>query len=103
MLRRPVSLDKSSGLAIGSWLFGRIADRSGSPLKLYGLVEGFIGLYGLFTLALFAKLPLVYIPLYRLSGGDNAAMGIFKFGLALLILLPPTIALGGTLPLPGLR
>jgi spermidine synthase len=92
-----------AGLAIGSWLFGRIADRSGSPLRLYGLVEGFIGLYGLFTLALFAKLPLVYIPLYRLSGGDNAVMGIVKFGLALLILLPPTIAMGGTLPLLARR
>jgi len=88
-----------AGLAIGSWLFGRIADRSGSPLKLYGFLEGFIGLYGLSTLLIFSKLYILYVPLYSLSGGDNAIMGIFKFILALLVLLPPTICMGGTLPL----
>jgi spermidine synthase len=88
-----------AGLAIGSWLFGRIADRAGSPLKLYGFLEGFIGLYGLFTLFLFSQLHLVYVPLYRLSGGDNSVMGIFKFVLALLILIWPTTCMGGTLPL----
>ncbi len=88
-----------AGLAIGSWLFGRIADRSGSPLKLYGFLEGFIGLYGLSTLLIFSKLYILYVPLYSLSGGDNIIMGIFKFLMALLILLPPTICMGGTLPL----
>ncbi|MCP5108381.1 MAG: hypothetical protein GY950_33650, partial [bacterium] len=88
-----------AGLAIGSWLFGRIADRTGSPLRLYGLLEGFIGLYGLLTLVLFGKLHLLYIPLYSVSGGDNLVMGIIKFFLALLILLPPTICMGATLPL----
>lgn len=88
-----------AGLAIGSWLFGRIADRSGSPLKLYGFLEGFIGLYGILTLLIFSNLYVLYVPLYSLSGGDNLIMGIFKFILALLVLLPPTICMGGTLPL----
>jgi spermidine synthase len=88
-----------AGLALGSWLFGRIADRIASPLKLYGLLEGFIGVYALLTLLLFSKLHLVYIPLYSLSGGDNVVMGIIKFFLAFLILLPPTVCMGATLPL----
>jgi spermidine synthase len=88
-----------AGLAIGSWLFGRIADRTGSPLRLYGFLEGFIGIYGIFTLLVFNKLHLVYIPLYDLSGGDNVIMGFIKFFLALVILLPPTICMGATLPL----
>jgi len=88
-----------AGLAIGSWLFGRIADRTGSPLRLYGLLEGFIGLYGLLTPLIFSKLHLLYIPLYNLSGGDNAVMGFIKFFMALVILLPPTICMGATLPL----
>ncbi|MCP4155589.1 MAG: hypothetical protein GY757_48140 [bacterium] len=88
-----------AGLAIGSWLFGRIADRTGSPLRLYGLLEGFIGVYGLLTIFLFSKIHLLYIPLYNLSGGDNMLMGIIKFLLALIILLPPTICMGATLPL----
>lgn len=88
-----------AGLALGSWLFGRIADRTGSPLRLYGILEGFIGLYGVLTLLIFSKLHLLYIPLYSLSGGDNLLMGIFKFSLGLFILLPPTICMGATLPL----
>lgn len=88
-----------AGLALGSWLFGRIADRVGSPLRLYGLLEGGIGVYGLFTPLLFSWLPILYIPLYALSSGDNLLMGIFKFLLAFLLLLPPTLCMGGTLPL----
>jgi len=88
-----------AGLALGSWFFGRIADRTGSPLRLYGILEGFIGLYGLLTLVIFSKLHLLYIPLYSFSGGDNMLMGIIKFFLGLLILLPPTICMGATLPL----
>lgn len=92
-----------AGLAIGSWVFGRIADRIESPLKLYGILEGFIGCYGLLSLLIFSTLPVLYVPLYSLSGGDNFIMGIFKFLIALLILLPPTVCMGGTLPLLARR
>ncbi len=92
-----------AGLALGSWLFGRIADRCGSPLRLYGILEGFIGGYALLTLLIFGKLHLVYLPLYSLCGGDNLAMGIMKFFLAFLILLPPTVCMGATLPLLARR
>ncbi len=88
-----------AGLAIGSWLFGRIADRTSSPLRLYGFLEGSIGLYGILTILIFSKLPAVYILLYRLCGGDNVLMGLCKFTLALAILLPPTVCMGATLPL----
>src|SRR5918996_1571670 len=35
------------GLALGAYLFGRAADRSRSPLALYGVLEVAIGLYAL--------------------------------------------------------
>ncbi len=88
-----------AGLAIGSWLFGRIADRVTSPLRLYGILAGGTGLYGLLTPLIFAFLPRLYIPIYTLSGGDTFMMGVFKFALAFLILWPPTLLMGGTLPL----
>ncbi len=88
-----------AGLAIGSWIFGRVADRIDAPLKLYGILEGVIGVYGLLTLLLFSKLPLLYIPIYRLLGGDNAIMGVAKFFLAMAILIWPTTCMGATLPL----
>lgn len=88
-----------AGLALGSWIFGRIADRSGSPLRVYGLLEGSVGVYGLLTPWIFYILPMFYIPLYRMSGGDTWVMGLCKFLLGFIVLLPPTICMGGTLPL----
>src|SRR5437762_14152633 len=51
------------GLALGSWLFGRFADRLRSPLRAYALAEAAIGLYALLVpllLVLFPRLsPLI--------------------------------------------
>lgn len=54
-------------------------------------MEGFIGLYGILTLVVFSKLPYVYIPLYRLCGGDNVLMGLCKFFLLPLLGLHKTV------------
>ena len=88
-----------AGLALGSWVFGKIADKTGSPLKLYGFIEGMIGVSALLTLPLFANLSYVYRPLYSITGGDNLLMGITKFLVAFLVLIIPTSLMGGTLPL----
>ena len=42
-----------AGLALGSFILGRVADRSKNPLRLYGFLEGGIGIYVLFTPAIF--------------------------------------------------
>lgn len=88
-----------AGLALGSWAFGKIADKTGSPLKLYGYIEGLIGISALLTLPLFANLDNIYRPLYSITGGDNLLMGIIKFVIAFLALIIPTSLMGGTLPL----
>ncbi len=88
-----------AGLALGSWIFGRIADQVGSPLRLYGIIEALIGVMALFTIFIFGNLDILYRPLYNLFGGDNFLMGIIKFLLAFLILVIPTALMGGTLPL----
>ena len=36
-----------AGLALGSWGAGRLADRTGRPLRVYAYLEVFIGLCGL--------------------------------------------------------
>jgi spermidine synthase len=92
-----------AGLALGSWLFGKIADKVGSPLKLYGIIEGLIGFTALITLPLFDNLIYIYRPLYSLTGGDNVAMGVIKFLIAFLVLIIPTSLMGGTLPLLAKR
>lgn len=88
-----------AGLAIGSWAFGKIADKAGSPLRLYGFIEGLVGLSALLTIPLFANLSIIYRPLYSISGGDNLLMGITKFIISFLLLIIPTSLMGGTLPL----
>ena len=88
-----------SGLALGSWVFGKIADRVPSPLKLYGIIEAIIGFLGLLTPLIFTNLDIIYRPLYRILGGDSLLMGFAKFLIAFLILLIPTSLMGATLPL----
>ena len=92
-----------AGLAIGSWLFGRIADKIKSSLRLYGVIEGIIGVYAILTPLIFSKLHIIYTPINSITGGNDLILGIFKFLIGFIILLPPTICMGGTLPLLAKR
>jgi spermidine synthase len=38
-----------SGLAVGSFYFGRVADREERPLRLYGILEVGIGVFALIS------------------------------------------------------
>ena len=87
------------GLAIGSWVFGRLSDRPISRLTLYGWLELSIGLYcGLYP-RIQAALSEPYLrlvsPLFLVH---PAAFTAVRLSFAALLLLPPTILMGGTLP-----
>jgi len=86
------------GLGLGSYLFGRIADRHAHPLRLYGLLELGIGVYALLTPVLLSKAEAVYIPLYRSLELSFFAFSLAQFLLIFLILLVPTTLMGATLP-----
>ncbi len=73
-----------TGMAIGSYLAGRRFIYRFDPVIIYALLEGWIGIYGLFT-------P----PLLRSFG---AAPAVVQFGMALLVILPAAIAMGASLP-----
>lgn len=87
-----------AGLALGSLLSGRYGRLTQRPLYVYGLLEGAIGLYGVaayFILANFYRV-MALVPL----GGAFSYLGlIFKFVCIAIVLLPPTIMMGSTLPL----
>ncbi|HSD50045.1 MAG TPA: fused MFS/spermidine synthase [Candidatus Methylomirabilis sp.] len=87
-----------AGLGLGSYLFGRIADRHAHPLWLYGLLEAGIGVYALLTPILFSKAEDIYIPLYRSLELSFFALNLAQFLLIFVILLVPTTLMGGTLP-----
>ncbi|MBI4615302.1 MAG: fused MFS/spermidine synthase [Planctomycetes bacterium] len=86
------------GLALGGLVFGRIADRSRSPLRLYGWLEIGAGVSSLAVPSLLAAgtslLPLA-------EPGSNLGPIFYllpRFIAGGVALLAPTVLLGGTLP-----
>ena len=90
-----------AGLALGSFLFGRMADKIESPLKLYGLLEVGVGLSGLLLLKIFAYLDPIYIKLHLAFGITGSSNIVLKVIPAAMVLLIPTTLMGGTLPVIG--
>ncbi|MFH1277415.1 MAG: fused MFS/spermidine synthase [Candidatus Eisenbacteria bacterium] len=87
------------GLALGSWLFGRIADRRGDTLRLYAWLELGIGVYCLLIPLLFQGVTTVYTLTARSVGGSFYMMSLVRFLLCATVLVLPTTFMGATLPL----
>jgi len=90
-----------SGLALGSFLFGRMVDRSSrikNPLYLYGLLELGIGLYALSTPWIFKLIEGIQISFWRSFEPSFGGFSLFALLLSFLGLLMPTLLMGGTLP-----
>ncbi|MCH7624139.1 MAG: spermine synthase, partial [Nitrospinae bacterium] len=96
-----------TGLALGSWGIVRFLNwqkqrgRGIHPILLYGILEGLIGLYGLcFPLGL--KLLEQIYPLALAGAVESGTfLHIIEFLLSALLMLPPTLLMGATLPLIG--
>lgn len=86
------------GLAVGSWLLGRLADRSSRPLILYALLEVLIGIYAFGSPAILDAADLFYRWFYRNLDPGFYPLSLARFFLSVLILLIPTALMGGTLP-----
>lgn len=89
-----------AGLALGSMIGGRRADRVRRPIAWYAAAEIAIGLLGRLSPWVLDRVQDAYVALYP-SGSEDAALGIvaLRFGLAALALLVPTTLMGATLPL----
>ena len=86
------------GMAIGSFLGGRLADRVRSPLRMYGLIELVLVVVVLATPITFRLLHEVYRGAYGALEGSFEAIALLRFALAILALAPATILMGATLP-----
>jgi spermidine synthase len=86
------------GLALGAAGFGWWVDRRGASLRLYAILEFLIGLYCIFIPVLFAALTRAYVGLHHRFELGPARLLITRFALASIAILPPTILMGGTLP-----
>ncbi len=86
------------GLALGSVLFGRLVDRRRDALRVYAVLEGLVGLYCFVTPYLFEAIEVAYVAIHPALTGSPLLLRLARFVLALLVLLPPTMLMGGTLP-----
>lgn len=86
------------GMAIGSIVGGRVADRISRPLRLYGLLELVLALIALLTPLAFNAMHELYRGAFETLEGQPELLSLVRFGLALLALGPATILMGATLP-----
>ena len=90
-----------AGLALGSFLGGRLIDIKGNPLIVYAILEAGIGVYCfLIPHMIDAVLPLLKW-IYSNYQNDYATASIFRFAVCGAILLIPTSLMGATLPVLG--
>jgi spermidine synthase len=86
------------GMAIGSFVGGRIADRVRRPLRLYGAIELVLVVVVLLTPITFRLLHEVYRGIFPAIEGQVVLLALIRFGLAVLALAPATVLMGATLP-----
>jgi len=87
-----------AGLALGAWWLGRAADRRRDPLRIYGLLELGVAVSALLTSWIAPLLqPLHGWAASRLAP-DSAMLAVVRLLLASVLVLPPTLLMGATLP-----
>ena len=86
------------GLGLGSFVFGRIADRSTHLLRFYGLLEIGIGAYCLLLPVLLDRAASLYLWISRTLALSYITFSAVQFLLVALLLVAPTCLMGATLP-----
>ena len=87
------------GLAIGNYFFGRRADTMKSPLWLFGGLEIAVGLYAFLFPACFAFAQRTFEALSHGSASGSVGLNALKLFFSLVLILPPTVLMGGSLPI----
>jgi spermidine synthase len=87
------------GLALGNVVFGRFADRTPRPLWAYGMIELGIAAWAAGLVFFWPSLVRVYLVIGQGLGPVSSWLLAVKIGLGLVVMLPPTMLMGGTLPL----
>ncbi len=87
------------GLAIGSFLAARWAHLFNRPLLVYAVLEALIGVYAIFFPALLKIAISMYTSFWSEMSPGPTLFTAFQFLILAVLLLPPTICMGATLPL----
>ncbi len=88
------------GLALGSFIFGRFADRLKYPILTYAAMETGVGIFALvIPLVVRGVYPPVSHWITNHGGNRFDVFTLLRFIVVALVLLPPTTLMGATLPL----
>ncbi|MBD3368286.1 MAG: MFS transporter [Candidatus Eisenbacteria bacterium] len=87
-----------AGLALGSFLAGKFIDRRDDPLRIYGVLQGVIGIYCLLVPAIVAATVPIYRAAYQSFEAGFHTFSLVRFAISGLVLLVPTTLMGATLP-----
>lgn len=88
-----------AGLALGSYLLGKLSDKSKNPLRLYAIYELGIGVTALTASFLLMRITPFYVWLHSTLGDSPFTLATTRFLIAFMILIVPTILMGATLPI----
>lgn len=88
-----------AGLALGSYVFGKLSGRVANPLRWYAALELAVGILAVLSPVEFGAADHVFGWFYVEGSDDFTALSITRLGLIAVVLLPPTFCMGGTLPL----
>jgi spermidine synthase len=88
-----------AGLALGSFVAGRLVDRAHHPLRWYGVAEVLIGLSALATPVALDGVEHLYVSLSRALPDSLVLFTLLRFLLAFAVLMVPTTLMGATLPI----
>ena len=82
------------GMCVGSLLLPRIVSPRQHPLRVYAALEAGIGVSGMLILLIMPSIG----RLYTAWGADGVTSFLLRGAVAAVCLLPPTLAMGATLP-----
>lgn len=80
-----------AGMALGSAVFGRFADRSANPLRIYAGLELGIAILGVASTLALASAPSVFVAV-------QARYGLLAWAIPFCLVAAPAALMGGTLP-----
>ena len=86
------------GLALGSALAGKLAQKIRKPLSTYGMMEIGIAIYALLVPLLFRLIDHLYAWIWQQLQPGYFSFSLWRFLLSGLVLLVPTTLMGATLP-----
>ncbi len=86
------------GLALGSFLYTRLAARRAVGTSVFGLLELGIGLSALALIPLFDALPTFFVWLFKQMALEHQNTLLVQFLISFIVMLLPTVLIGATFP-----